>query len=140
MTLPLPPLNSLRAFEAAARAGSYVAAAEELGVSPAAVSQQVRKLEEFLGKRLFMRFNNRVVLTDAGQSIFAGASESLQAISALTQKVISGQAKSRLVISAFSSVAVRWLGAKLAAFGLSRRAAPRRQDRGRSGRFRAPRY
>ena len=46
MPLPLPPLNSLRAFEAAARAGSYVAAADELGVSPAAVSQQVRKLEE----------------------------------------------------------------------------------------------
>ena len=122
MTLPLPPLNSLRAFEAAARAGSYVAAAEELGVSPAAVSQQVRKLEEFLGKRLFMRFNNRVSLTDAGQSIFAGASESLQAISALTEKVISGEAKSRLVISAFSSVAVRWLGPQLTAFALSQRA------------------
>jgi LysR family glycine cleavage system transcriptional activator len=122
MTLPLPPLNSLRAFEAAARAGGYVAAARELGVSPAAVSQQVRKLEEFLGKRLFVRFNNRVVLTDAGQSIFVGASESLQAISALTAKAIYGEAKSRLVISAFSSLAVRWLGPKLTAFALSHRA------------------
>lgn len=120
MTLPLPPLNSLRAFEAAARAGSYVAAAEELGVSPAAVSQQVRKLEEFLGKRLFVRFNNRVSLTDAGLSIFAGASESLQAISTLTERVIHGEPKARLVISAFSSIAVRWLGPQLAGFARSR--------------------
>src|SRR6185436_12553167 len=78
MPLSLPPLNALRAFEAAARTGSYVAAAEELGVSPAAVSQQVRNLEDFLGKQLFMRFNNRVSLTDAGQAIFVGASDALQ--------------------------------------------------------------
>jgi LysR family glycine cleavage system transcriptional activator len=116
MSLSLPPLNALRAFEAAARAGSYVAAAEELGVSPAAISQQVRNLEEFLGKQMFMRFNNRVVLTDAGQAIFAGASESLQAISSLTQQIMSGGARSRLVISVISSVAERWLEPRLAAF------------------------
>ena len=116
MSLPLPPLNALRAFEAAARAGSYVAAAEELGVSPAAVSQQVRNLEEFLGKQLFMRFNNRVVLTDAGQAVFAGASECLQAISTLTEQIMSGHARSRLVISVITSVAERWLESRLAAF------------------------
>jgi len=60
-------------FRAAARAGGYVAAAAELDVSAAAVSQQVRKLEEFLGKRLFRRYSNRVILTDAGQAIYAGA-------------------------------------------------------------------
>ena len=49
MSLSLPPLNALRAFEAAARSGSYVAAAEELGVSAAAVSQQVKNLEAFRG-------------------------------------------------------------------------------------------
>ncbi len=54
MPLSLPPLNALRAFEAAARAGSYVAAARELDVSPAAVSQQVRNLEEFLDKQLLV--------------------------------------------------------------------------------------
>jgi LysR family glycine cleavage system transcriptional activator len=116
MSLPLPPLNALRAFEAAARAGSYVAAAEELGVSPAAVSQQVRNLEEFLGKKLFMRFNNRVVLTDAGQAVYAGASECLQAISTLTEQIMSGHARSRLVISVITSVAERWLESRLAAF------------------------
>ena len=118
MSLRLPPLNALRAFEAAARAGSYVAAAEELGVSPAAVSQQVRNLEGFLGKQLFMRFNNRVVLTDAGRAIFAGASDALQAISTLTHQAMTGVAKSRLVLSVLPSVAHRWLEPRLAAMVL----------------------
>lgn len=121
MPLPLPPLNALRAFEAAARSGSYVAAAQELGVSPAAVSQQVKNLEEFLGKQLFRRYNNRIVLTDAGQTIFSGASDALQAISAFTEQVVSGRARSRLVISALPSVAERWMEPKLAAY---RRAVP----------------
>lgn len=116
MPLSLPPLNALRAFEAAARGGSYVAAAVELDVSPAAVSQQVRNLEDFLGRQLFMRFNNRVVLTDAGQAVFAGTASALQAISALTEQVMSGQSKSRLVISVLPSIAQRWLEPQLADF------------------------
>jgi LysR family glycine cleavage system transcriptional activator len=115
MSLSLPPLNALRAFEAAARSGSYVAAGEELGVSPAAVSQQVKNLEAFLGKELFRRYNNRIVLTDAGQTIYSGASEALTAISAFTEQVVSGRARSRLVISTLPSVAERWMGPKLAA-------------------------
>src|SRR5687768_9538121 len=122
MPLSLPPLNALRAFEAAARTGSYVAAAEELRVSPAAVSQQVRNLEEFLGKKLFTRFNNRVVLTDAGQIVFAGSADALQSISALTEQVVSGRARSRLVISVITSVAERWLEPRLAAFALREKA------------------
>jgi LysR family transcriptional regulator, glycine cleavage system transcriptional activator len=119
MPLRLPPLNSLRAFEAAARTGSYVAAAEELSVSPAAISQHIKKLEEFLGKQLFMRFNNRVVLTDAGSAVFSGASEALQSISEFTDTIMSDRSRSRLVISTITSVADRWLQPKLAAFGLS---------------------
>jgi LysR family glycine cleavage system transcriptional activator len=122
MPLSLPPLNALRAFEAAARTGGYVAAAEELGVSPAAVSQQVRNLEDFLGKQLFRRFNNRVLLTDAGQVVFAGAAEALQAISTLTEQVMSGGTRSRLVISVITSVAERWLEPRLAAFALKEKA------------------
>ena len=71
--MKLPPMNALKAFEAAARAGSYVGAAGELGVSPAAVSQQVRNLETWFGKRLFTRFNNRITLTDAGRAVYQGA-------------------------------------------------------------------
>lgn len=122
MPLSLPPLKALRAFEAAARTGSYVAAAEELGVSPAAVSQQVRNLEEFLGKQLFMRFNNRILLTDAGQVVFAGSADALQSISVLTEQVISGGTKSRIVISVITSVAERWLEPRLAAFALREKA------------------
>lgn len=69
MALSLPPLNALCSFEAAARFGSYVGAARELGVTAAAVSQQVRNLELHLQRKLFTRFNNRIVLTDAGTAI-----------------------------------------------------------------------
>ena len=109
MPLTLPPLNSLRAFEAAARAGSFVAAAEELGVSPAAISQHIRKLEHYLGKDMFMRMNNRVVLTDAGQAILLGTAEALQQISEVTLDMTSDRSRSRLVISAIESVAEKWL-------------------------------
>lgn len=116
MTLPLPPLNALRAFEAAARSGSYVSAARELGVSPAAISQQVRNLEQFLDKRLFTRLNNRIVLTDAGRAIFAGTTEALQSISEVTEQTLTGTVRSRLVISVLPSVARRWLAPRLSAF------------------------
>lgn len=116
MKHPLPPLNAIRAFEAAARNGSYVGAAEELGVSPAAVSQQVKNLEDFLRKRLFRRYNNRIALTDAGQTIYSGASDALQSLSALTEQVVSGRARSRLVISSVPSMAERWTAPQLALY------------------------
>jgi len=65
MVRPLPPLSSLRSFEAVARQLSFSKAAEELHVTPGAVSQQVRSLEELLGTRLFDRTRRSVVLTDA---------------------------------------------------------------------------
>lgn len=68
----LPPLNALRAFEVAARTGSFVQAGAELGVTAAAVSQQVKLLEDHLGKRLFHRQGNRITLTDAGRTAYPG--------------------------------------------------------------------
>ena len=116
MPLTLPPLNALRAFEAAARTGSYVAAAEELGVSAAAISQQIRKLEDYLGKQMFMRLNNRVVLTDAGHAIHDGTAAALQMISEATEQLVSDRSKSRLVISTIESVAEKWLIARLVSY------------------------
>lgn len=116
MTGRLPPLNALRAFEAAARTGSYVSAAREIGVSPAAISQQVRNLERFFDKRLFARLNNRVVLTDAGQAIFTGTTEALQAISTVTEQTLTGTTRSRLVISVLPSVERQWLAPRLSSF------------------------
>jgi LysR family glycine cleavage system transcriptional activator len=112
----LPPLNALRAFESAARHGGYVGAAGELGVSPAAVSRQVRILEDFLGKRLFRRYNNRIALTDAGQTVFSGASGALGSLAALTEEVVAGRARSRLVVSAIPSMAERWMAPRLATY------------------------
>ena len=116
MKHPLPPLNAIRAFEAAARHGGFVGAAGELGVSAAAVSQQVKNLEDFLGKQLFRRYNNRIALTDAGQTIYSGATDALQSISVMTEQVVSGRARSRLVISSVPSMAERWLVPRLAAY------------------------
>jgi LysR family glycine cleavage system transcriptional activator len=116
MPLNLPPLNALKSFEAAARTGSYVAAAKELGVSPAAVSQQVRHLESYLGKTLFMRFNNRIALIDAGQSIYAGTTPALEDISEITARVMSCASRSSLVVSALPSLTECWFVPQFAEF------------------------
>ena len=71
----LPPLNALRAFEAAARHLSGTKAAEELYVTQAAISHQVKALEETLGVSLFRRFNRRLMLSDAGQIYLPALSE-----------------------------------------------------------------
>ena len=69
MPRQLPPLNALRAFEAAARSENFTRAAEELGVSQAAVSQQVKGLEATLGLKLFTRGGRRLVMTGAGRFV-----------------------------------------------------------------------
>ncbi len=103
--MKLPPLNALKAFEIAARTGSYVAAAKELRVSPAAVSQQVRKLEQYFDKKLFLRYNNRIVLTDAGTTFYTSAAPALQDLSSVTRQILEGTARSRLVVSVLPSLA-----------------------------------
>ena len=72
MSQPLPPLNALRAFEAIARHLSFAKAAEELHVTPAALSHQIRALEEQLGQPLFDRLTRAIELTDAGRLIYPG--------------------------------------------------------------------
>jgi LysR family transcriptional regulator, glycine cleavage system transcriptional activator len=116
MSLSLPPLNALKSFEAAARTGGYVAAAAELGVSPAAVSQQVRHLETYLAKVLFRRFNNRIVLTDAGQAVFAGTTPALEDISNFTARLMSGPSRTTLVVSVVPSLAECWFMPKFESF------------------------
>ena len=109
MRTTLPPLNALKAFEAAARCGSFALAAEELAVTPAAVSQLVRKLEQFLGKTLFTRFNNRIVLTDAGQAVFSGVTPALHDIAETVQRVSRTASRRKLTLSIIPSVAECWL-------------------------------
>src|SRR4051812_43511310 len=72
MHAPMPPLSSLRAFEAVARHLSFTRAAEELNVTPGALSHQIRGLEEFLGIQLFERQTRAIALTPQGRSLYPG--------------------------------------------------------------------
>ena len=76
----LPYLNGIRAFEAAARAGSFAGAAKELNVTPAAISRMVRLLEQRLALNLFVREANRLTLTPAGRSYQAGLTQIFDAL------------------------------------------------------------
>ncbi|MFK4507261.1 regulatory helix-turn-helix LysR family protein [Bradyrhizobium daqingense] len=87
MTYPLPPLNALRAFEAAARHLSFKLAAHELHVTPAAVGQQVKALEARLGVRLFDRLHKQLILTPAGQAYLPGISEGFRHIAEATSQL-----------------------------------------------------
>jgi LysR family transcriptional regulator, glycine cleavage system transcriptional activator len=86
MSYRLPPLNGLRAFEAAARHLSFKRAADELCVTAGAVSQQVKTLEESLGVSLFRRLPRGLLLTDAGEGYLAPISDAFRAISAATDQ------------------------------------------------------
>src|SRR5690349_10194229 len=74
----LPPLAAVRAFEAAARHGSFTRAGEELGMTQAAVSYQIKILEERVGTPLFRRAGRQVTLSDAGQRLAAGVQEAFE--------------------------------------------------------------
>jgi LysR family glycine cleavage system transcriptional activator len=105
----LPPLNALRTFEVAARTGSFVQAGAELGVTSAAVSQQVRLLEHHLDKRLFVRQGNRLTLTDAGRAIYPRLEQAFGDLAALTAQIRKTPSRKRLVVSALPSLAELWL-------------------------------
>ncbi len=110
----LPPLNAVRAFEVAARAGSFTLAATELGVSSAAVSQQIRNLEDWFGKQLFVRNGNRITLTDAGHAIYPQTARALGEIAAVGRRMLEGGLRTRLVVSVPFSLAELWLAPRLA--------------------------
>lgn len=112
----LPPLNALKSFEASARFGSFMLAAEELGVTAAAVSMQVRKLEQFFGKTLFTRGHNHIALTDAGMAIYRDSSSALNQLSALTSKLLGEHERRSLCVSVLPSLAERWLASRVAAW------------------------
>lgn len=112
--LRLPPLNAVRVFEVAARTGQFTLAAIELGVSSAAVSQQIRNLEAHFGKQLFVRNGNRITLTDAGHAIYPQMSRALGDIAAVTARLLEGELRRRLTVSVPFSLAECWLAPKLA--------------------------
>ncbi|MCJ2375756.1 transcriptional regulator GcvA [Vibrio sp. ZSDZ34] len=116
MSRRLPPLNSLKVFEAAARHLSFTRAAEELFVTQAAVSHQIKALEEFLGLKLFRRRNRSLLLTEEGQSYFLEIKDIFTALAEATDKVLERSEKGALTISLPPSFAIQWLVPRLADF------------------------
>lgn len=112
----LPALNALRAFEAAARHLSFTRAAEELNVTPGAISQQIRHLEEFAGAPLFRRTGRQVLLTDAGQAALPLLSNAFEMMSEAVHHMRAPARRDRLMVSAAPSFAAKWLAHRLEKF------------------------
>ena len=113
----LPPLNSLRAFEAAARLGSFNQAAGELHVTHGAISRHVQLLEDWLGTPMFRRLNRRVVLTEAGQAYLTEIGAAFDRIAVATAQHATAHARSRLLrINATATLTLRWLIPRLSSF------------------------
>lgn len=117
----LPPLNALRSFDAAARHLNFVRAAAELGVTPGAVSHQVRQLEQWLGQALFERQPNGVALTALGRDYAGRLSAIFDQIAAATRGARKPGTAPRVVLRCQYSLAAKWLAPRLADF---RRAHP----------------
>ncbi len=116
MPRKIPPLNALKAFEASARLGSFVLAAAELNVTPSAISQHIRKLEDCYGRQLFLRRNNQLMLTDIARTVHAASSQMMDGLAELTDRLLGGPVRSNLIVSVLPSVGVRWLNRRLPEF------------------------
>ena len=106
------PLNALRTFEAAARHLSFLKAADELAVTPGAVSRQIKALETELGLRLFERFNRAVRLTPAGERLAEGVRQGLAALQSAVAEA-QGARAGPLAVSVMHSLAARWLAPRI---------------------------
>lgn len=112
MARRLPPLNALRAFEAVARHLSMARAAEELHVTPAAVSQQVRLLEDYLGLTLFRR-GKALALSDAARTVLPQLSDAFDRLERAAAQLRADSAAGPLVVSTPPAFAARWLVPRL---------------------------
>ncbi len=110
------PLNALRAFEAAARHLSFVKAADELHVTPAAISHQVKSLEDFLGVQLFRRLPRGLLLNDVGQLFLPELREGFARLDRAVERVRESDARGPLMISVAPAFAAKWLVPRLARF------------------------
>ena len=116
MPVRLPPLNSLKAFEAAARHLSVKKAALELNVTSAAVSHQIRTLEDYLGVQLFRRYNRALELTDVAKAALPKLGEGFDCLAQAVAHLRSQQGGGSLTVSAAPSFASRWLMPRLHRF------------------------
>ena len=112
----LPPLSALRAFEAAARHMSFSKAADELHVTPAAVSHQIHTLEEDLGVRLFHRMNRSIELTASARVLLPGLTEAFAGIQSSVRRLRAHNDTGTLTVTASPSFAAKWLVLRLHRF------------------------
>jgi len=116
MAYRLPPLNSLRAFEAAARLMSFQKAAAELFVTPSALSYQIRQLEDHLQMQLFERHNRAVSLTTAGERLYPGTHEGFERLQGAVRSVARTGQSNVLVVSCGPAFAAKWLAPRVYRF------------------------
>lgn len=114
----LPPLNAIRAFEASARQLSFTKAAEELFVTQAAISHQIKALEDNLGIKLFMRKNRSLLLTEEGQSYYLDIKDVFNALHDATERLLARGEKGAITVSLQPSFAIQWLVPRLNTFNL----------------------
>jgi LysR family glycine cleavage system transcriptional activator len=112
----LPPLNALRAFEAAARHLNFSRAADELAVTPGAVSQQIQNLEDYVGAALFKRTPKGLLLTDAAQTALPALREAFDRLAEAASLLTAAVDGRRLIVSVAPSFAAKWLVPRLGAF------------------------
>lgn len=116
MSRRLPPLNAIRAFEAAARHLSFTRAADELNVTPAAISHQVKGLEDWFGIKLFQRRNREILMTEPGQLLLPGVRDALDLLESSVQRITSNDGGNELRVTCMPSFASKWLIPRLAHF------------------------
>lgn len=113
---PLPPLNSLVAFESAARHLSFTLAADELCVTQGAISRQIRLLESYLGRNLFTRNKRTIQLTASGFQYYHSVQNSLEEIAATTGEIRQGQDDRQITVATTNAMASLWLLPKISSF------------------------
>ncbi|MDM0117017.1 transcriptional regulator GcvA [Variovorax sp. J22R133] len=112
----LPPLNAIKAFEAAARHLSITLAADELSVTPGAVSRQIKSLEESLGMKLLVRGHRQISLTRLGSEYFKAVTKAFDDLKEATRKLQRRSPRKQLRIRAYTTFAMRWLIPRLSGF------------------------
>jgi len=112
----LPPLTALRAFDAAARHMSFSRAADELHVTPAALSFQIKSLEQHLGQPLFRRLNRAVEITEAGRALAPGTADGFRALTAAWRAARRLQDNTTLNVTAGPAFTAKWLAPRLYEF------------------------
>lgn len=112
----LPPLTALRAFEAAARHMSFAKAADELNVTPAALSFQIKSLEDHLGTAVFRRLNRAVELTEAGRALAPGLADGFQSLAGAWRAALRTTETAALTITAGPAFTAKWLAPRLYEF------------------------